>query len=197
MGHIDLVWGANAQDLKGLKDVNGKTLKPYGLSKILEKHASDFESFKGASTQDKLINGITQIIEQGEIKDKDGVKTIHLYNDFGEFKVGLSKGWDKKGENTWVITAYRVRTPSAQLSDQAQLNKGMGYSSPKGEVKNSTSPLKTLEEKEKEARAKFRKRVSTKEGVPRLHQPKMYSRGKRTQHIDSAIMDALWGKKPY
>ncbi|WP_285653432.1 PBECR2 nuclease fold domain-containing protein, partial [Helicobacter ailurogastricus] len=137
-GYIDLVWGN--YELKAAP--GAKKPKSYGLSKILEKHAKDFESFKGADVGEKVVNGITEIIERGELKEKDGVKTLYLYNEFGEFKVGLSKGWNKKGDNTWVITAYKVRTPPAQLSDQAQLNKDMGYSSPKGEIDSTTTPLK-------------------------------------------------------
>ncbi|WP_269430998.1 PBECR2 nuclease fold domain-containing protein, partial [Helicobacter ailurogastricus] len=137
-GYIDLVWGN--YELKAAP--GAKKPKSYGLSKILEKHAKDFESFKGADVREKVVNGITEIIERGELKEKDGVKTLYLYNEFGEFKVGLSKGWNKKGDNTWVITAYKVRTPPAQLSDQAQLNKDMGYSSPKGEIDSTTTPLK-------------------------------------------------------
>ncbi|WP_158654191.1 putative barnase/colicin E5 family endoribonuclease [Helicobacter ailurogastricus] len=138
-GYIDLVWGN--YELKAAP--GAKKPKSYGLSKILEKHASDFESFKGADIQEKVVNGITEIIERGELKEKDGVKTLYLYNEFGEFKVGLSKGWNKKGDNTWVITAYKVRTPPAQLSDQAQLNKDMGYSSPKGEHDPSVEASKS------------------------------------------------------
>ncbi|WP_162982164.1 putative barnase/colicin E5 family endoribonuclease [Helicobacter labacensis] len=58
LGHINLVWGANAQDLKGLKDVNGKALKPYGLSKVLEKHLGDFKGFEGVDIQQKVANGL-------------------------------------------------------------------------------------------------------------------------------------------
>ncbi|WP_281769838.1 putative barnase/colicin E5 family endoribonuclease, partial [Helicobacter ailurogastricus] len=139
LGYIDLVWGN--YELKAAP--GAKKPKSYGLSKILEKHAKDFESFKGADVGEKVVNGITEIIERGELKEKDGVKTLYLYNEFGEFKVGLSKGWNKKGDNTWVITAYKVRTPPAQLSDQAQLNKDMGYSSPKGEHDPSVEASKS------------------------------------------------------
>ncbi|WP_459177970.1 putative barnase/colicin E5 family endoribonuclease, partial [Helicobacter bizzozeronii] len=105
-GYIDLVWGASATDLKGLKDSNGKPLKPYGLSKILEKHLDDFKGFEGANALEKLGNGIEAIIRNGEV-----LKTHNGYNIlYRGYKVGLNEGWNeggvKKGSNRWVVTAY-------------------------------------------------------------------------------------------
>ncbi|WP_459177798.1 putative barnase/colicin E5 family endoribonuclease, partial [Helicobacter bizzozeronii] len=105
-GYIDLVWGASATDLKGLKGANGKPLKPYGLSKILEKHIDDFKGFEGANALEKLGNGIEAIIRNGEV-----LKTHNGYNIlYRGYKVGLNEGWNeggvKKGSNRWVVTAY-------------------------------------------------------------------------------------------
>ncbi len=86
LGYIDLVWGVNATDLKGLRGANGKPIKPYGLSKILEKHASDFESFKGADIQEKLAKGITKIIEKGYVPENAGIYTIRFKNQDGSFR---------------------------------------------------------------------------------------------------------------
>ncbi|WP_163555367.1 hypothetical protein [Helicobacter suis] len=67
LGDIDLVWGASATDLKDLKDVKGKPLKPYGLSKIVEKHLDDFKEFEGNSAYEKLSNGLEEIVSREEV----------------------------------------------------------------------------------------------------------------------------------
>nr|WP_275897232.1 hypothetical protein [Helicobacter suis] len=91
LGDIDLVWGASATDLKDLKDVKGKPLKPYGLSKIVEKHLDDFKDFEGTDTQEKLINGLIEIVTKGHVLENAGVYTIHFKNQKGSFRVGLSR----------------------------------------------------------------------------------------------------------
>ncbi|WP_120951480.1 hypothetical protein [Helicobacter sp. L8] len=93
--------------MQGLKDANGKPLKPYGLSKILEKHAGDFESFKGANIDERVANGLSEIIKRGEVFENAGVYTIRLKRQGGSFRVGLSRGWNEQGDNHWVITAYK------------------------------------------------------------------------------------------
>ncbi|WP_268877834.1 putative barnase/colicin E5 family endoribonuclease, partial [Helicobacter vulpis] len=135
LGYIDLVWGE-------VRNKEGK-IQGHGLSKIVEKHLDDFSGFEGGTPLEKLGNGIEEIVSGGVLKEVQGVKTIHFTNKNGAFKIGLSQGWDHQGDNHWVITAYKVRTPSAQLSDQAQLNKGMGYSSPKGEHDPSVEASKS------------------------------------------------------
>ncbi|MGG7049261.1 MULTISPECIES: PBECR2 nuclease fold domain-containing protein, partial [unclassified Campylobacter] len=42
-----------------------------------------------------------------EVVSNASVKTILYTNKNGKFRVGLSKGWHGKGENEWVITAYK------------------------------------------------------------------------------------------
>ncbi len=98
LGDIDLVWGE-------AKAANGD-IKGYGLSKIEAKHLNDFASFYGDTPQEKLINGLNEIIKNGKIINENGVDTIIYKKGDSEFKVGLSKGWDNQGKNNWIITAY-------------------------------------------------------------------------------------------
>ncbi|WP_210630274.1 hypothetical protein, partial [Helicobacter bizzozeronii] len=145
-GYIDLVWGASATDLKGLKGANGKPLKPYGLSKILEKHASDFEGFKGVNALEKLGNGIETIIKNGNlVNDQAGVKTFILKDNGREFRVGISQGWEHEGKNYWIITAYEnKKTPPAQKFDQVAAKSEHGSDlAQKGETNSTKPPLKT------------------------------------------------------
>ncbi|WP_459177885.1 putative barnase/colicin E5 family endoribonuclease, partial [Helicobacter salomonis] len=99
LGHIDLVWG----------NVEGKGNKAtgWGLSKILEKHIDDFREFEGATPLEKLGNGINEIVQRGHVLNNAGVYTIRLRNHKGNFRVGLSKGWNEQGDNHWIITAYK------------------------------------------------------------------------------------------
>lgn len=103
---IDLVWGE-------FKVVKGK-IKGYGLSKIEAKHLNDFESFKGDTPQEKLINGISEIIQKGVLDSKNGVDTIIYEKGNSEFRVGLSKGWNNQGDNRWIITAYNNKKVSSE-----------------------------------------------------------------------------------
>ncbi|WP_096013520.1 PBECR2 nuclease fold domain-containing protein [Campylobacter lanienae] len=106
LGDIDLVWGE-------FKVVKGK-IKGYGLSKIEAKHLNDFESFKGDTPQEKLINGISEIIQKGVLDSKNGVDTIIYEKGNSEFRVGLSKGWNNQGDNRWIITAYNNKKVSSE-----------------------------------------------------------------------------------
>ncbi|WP_163535003.1 type I restriction endonuclease subunit R, EcoR124 family [Helicobacter suis] len=78
-----------------------------GLSKILEKHINDFKDFEGTDIQEKLINGLTEIVAKGRVLENAGVYTIHPKNQKGSFRVGLSRGWNEQGDNHWIITAYK------------------------------------------------------------------------------------------
>lgn len=106
LGDIDLVWGE-------FKVVKGE-IKGYGLSKIEAKHLNDFESFKGDTPQEKLINGISEIIQKGVLDSKNGVDTIIYEKGNSEFRVGLSKGWNNQGDNRWIITAYNNKKVSSE-----------------------------------------------------------------------------------
>ncbi|WP_432707194.1 hypothetical protein, partial [Helicobacter ailurogastricus] len=143
-GYIDLVWGANAQRLQGLKGANGKPLKPYGLSKIVEKHLEDFSPFVGDTPLEKLGNGIEEITQRGVVIHKDGVDTIWLKKDDAYYLVGLSRGWFGKGDNYWVVTSYKKvkgEIPEELKGDSANLS---AYSAKFDPVLTSTDePLST------------------------------------------------------
>ncbi|BEG57586.1 hypothetical protein NHP21005_12740 [Helicobacter sp. NHP21005] len=105
MGHKRIAFASAA--FARLKRRKGKPLKPYGLSKILEKHASDFESSKGADIGERLANGLEYLIKNGELKTSStGIKPIVIPTKEGEFRVDLSRRQFGRGDNTWVIMAY-------------------------------------------------------------------------------------------
>ena len=89
IGDIDLVWGDDK----------------VGLQKIITKHPNDFTSF--GEGERGIINGLSEIIENGKVLDAQGVKTIWYKKDNDYYAVGLSKGWYGKGDNQWVITGYK------------------------------------------------------------------------------------------
>ena len=89
IGDIDLIWGGDK----------------IGLQKIIAKHSNDFVSF--GEGQNGIINGLSEIIEQGKTFEKNNVKTIWHKKDNAYYAVGLSKGWYGKGDNEWVITGYK------------------------------------------------------------------------------------------
>ncbi|ARR00348.1 hypothetical protein [Campylobacter porcelli] len=103
---IDLVWGE-------FKVVKGE-IKGYGLSKIEAKHLDDFAIFEGSTPQEKMANGINEIIQKGVLESKNGVDTIIYKKDNSEFRVGLSKGWNNQGDNRWIITAYNNKKVSSE-----------------------------------------------------------------------------------
>ena len=88
LGDIDLVWGN----------------ENLGLQKIINKHLDDFKVW--GEGEEGVIKGLDDIVSNGELVTKNGVNTIYFYKDNREFKIGLSKGWDSKGDNNWIITAY-------------------------------------------------------------------------------------------
>lgn len=106
LGDIDLVWGE-------FKVVKGE-IKGYGLSKIEAKHLNDFAIFEGSTPQEKMANGINEIIQKGVLESKNGVDTIIYKKDSDEFRVGLSKGWNNQGDNRWIITAYNNKKVSSE-----------------------------------------------------------------------------------
>ena len=111
LGDIDLVWG----EVTG----KGKEAQGFGLAKILEKHIDDFSNFAGDTPEQKLINGLVEIVDSGKVETKNDVSTIYFYKDDKEFKIGLSKGWNGEGENKWVISAYENKKykGSSETSD--------------------------------------------------------------------------------
>ncbi len=123
LGDIDLVWGE-------FKVVKGE-IKGYGLSKIVEKHLKDFSSFDGDTAQQKMANGIAEIIEKGEIKIDNNSRTTIVYNKNDKvYKIGLKQNWQgNPTENKWIVTAY---------DDIREANKIINS---KGFTKGETLPL--------------------------------------------------------
>ena len=91
LGDIDLVWG------------NDKI----GLQKIVEKHLKDFADFAGNNPYEKMSNAINEIVENGKLLTENGVNTLWYKNGDEYYLVGISKGFNKKGDNNWVITSYK------------------------------------------------------------------------------------------
>ena len=91
LGDIDLVWG------------NDKI----GLQKIVEKHLNDFADFAGNNPYEKMSNAINEIIQNGKLLTENGVNTLWYKNGDEYYLVGISKGFNKKGDNNWVITSYK------------------------------------------------------------------------------------------
>ena len=116
LGDIDLVWG----EVKG----SGSKAEGFGLAKILEKHMHDFSDFAGDSKEKKLINGLAEIVERGNVV-KDGDRATLRYEKNGNiFKVGLKGNW--KGEptkNKWIITAYNDEKESIKTIDSNAFTK--------------------------------------------------------------------------
>ena len=80
LGDIDLVWG----------DSN------FGLKHILDKHGSEFKD---------IAKELDEIIQNGEVVKRQG--RDEAYNiEYKGFKVGINKGFNKQGENKWVVTAF-------------------------------------------------------------------------------------------
>ena len=80
LGDIDLVWGDSS----------------FGLKHILDKHGSEFEN---------IAKELDEIIQNGEVVKRKG--RDEAYNiEYKGFKVGINKGFNKQGENKWVVTAF-------------------------------------------------------------------------------------------
>ncbi|HEC1582628.1 TPA: hypothetical protein R1X64_001555, partial [Campylobacter upsaliensis] len=109
LGEIDLVWGD----------------EKIGLKKIIEKHLSDFENFGGKDEAEKMVNALNEIIEKGKIITENGINTLWLKKGDEYYLVGLSKGWNGKGENEWIITSYKKtkgKIPDELKGDTANLS---------------------------------------------------------------------------
>ena len=91
LGDIDLVWG------------NEKI----GLQKIVEKHLNDFADFAGNNPYKKMSNAINEIVENGKLLTENGVNTLWYKNGDDYYLVGISKGFNKQGDNNWIITSYK------------------------------------------------------------------------------------------
>ena len=109
LGDIDLVWG----DIK------------IGLRKILDKHIDDFSEF--GNDINAVGKALDTIISKGKLTTNAGVHTIVFKTEKGTYRVELGKGWLDKGDNNWVITAYKLDKPSSSVSrPSSQVVKGDG-----------------------------------------------------------------------
>ncbi|WP_258443274.1 DUF3519 domain-containing protein [Helicobacter sp. 16-1353] len=100
LGDIDLVWG----------DSN------FGLKHILDKHP-------------QVADEIPNIVKNGELRTENNINTIIFDNGKNTYRIGLSKGWDRKGDNNWIITAYEIDKPVSPRPDvlpSNELTKGDG-----------------------------------------------------------------------
>ncbi|EED1946936.1 hypothetical protein G5Z45_000083 [Campylobacter jejuni] len=87
LGDIDLVWGEVTDKIKH---------KGYGLSHIIDKHP------------DLELNIIPKIIENGEIAQrKNREKSFNIV--FKDYILGINKGFNKSGENQWIVTAFEKK----------------------------------------------------------------------------------------
>lgn len=87
LGDIDLVWGEVIDKIKH---------KGYGLSHIIDEHP------------ELDLNIIPEIIEKGEIvQRKNREKSINIV--FKDYILGLNKGFNKNGENQWIVTAFEKK----------------------------------------------------------------------------------------
>ncbi|HEC1582659.1 TPA: hypothetical protein R1X64_001589, partial [Campylobacter upsaliensis] len=80
LGDIDLVWGD----------------KNYGLEHILNKHGGEFKN---------LAEQLDEIITKGEVIKRKSRKNAYNIEHNG-FKVGINQGFNQKGENKWIVTAF-------------------------------------------------------------------------------------------
>lgn len=119
LGDIDLVWGN----------------KKMGLAHILEKHP-------------EVIEKIPEIIEKGKVENANGVDTIILKSNGGNYHIGISKGWDHKGDNNWIITAYenvKSSHPDVRPSSEVASRDGNNLPSNDFETNPTTEKLKNQE----------------------------------------------------
>ncbi|ECQ5126143.1 hypothetical protein FY097_08030 [Campylobacter coli] len=82
-----MVWGEVIDKIKH---------KGYGLAHIIDKHP------------DLELNIIPKIIENGEIvQRKNREKSFNIV--FKDYILGINKGFNKSGENQWIVTAFEKK----------------------------------------------------------------------------------------
>ena len=152
LGDIDLVWGKNDM----------------GLQKIIKKHLNDFRNFDGATPNDKLANGIDEIIRKGTISP-----TYNGYNiTLDDFVVGLNRGFNKDGvkigENKWVVTAFDS-TPNKQgVADTARFGDiAEGSKSPSNLAEKNSSEKNLQSQGAKEIQQKIQQKFGKDENYAR------------------------------
>ncbi len=122
-------------------------IKGHGLSKILENHLDDFKDFEGANALEKLRNGIEQIVQRGEIAKRQG--RAEAYNiEYNGFVVGVNKGYNKQGDNYWVVTAFDKKKPIGEKTPKTARAKDLTKEADNLPLNSNkeltTPPLKSL-----------------------------------------------------
>ncbi|WP_213243998.1 hypothetical protein, partial [Campylobacter vulpis] len=70
--------------------------KDFGLEHIINKHGDEFED---------IAKELDEIIKKGEVVKRKGRNAA--YNiEFNGYKVGINQGFNQKGENKWIVTAF-------------------------------------------------------------------------------------------
>ncbi|MCI7484594.1 MAG: hypothetical protein MSA68_01360, partial [Helicobacter sp.] len=139
-GDITLVWG---------EVTDPKNHKGYGLSKIESKHLDDFAIFEGKTPQEKMANGINEIIEKGKIVSDSGIDTIIYKKGNNNFRVGLSKGFKGIGDDSWIITAYKAdKVSGSDFLPSSQIAKSDGTNLHSNTLPNKTIPNQTKKQAE-------------------------------------------------
>ena len=138
---ITISWGE-------AKMANGD-IKGYGLSKIEAKHLDDFAIFEGSTPQEKMANGINVIIKKGKIVSDSGIDTIIYKKGDNNFRVGLSKGFKGVGDDSWVITAYKVdKVSGSDFLPSSQIAKSDGTNLHSNTLSSKTIPNQSIKEAE-------------------------------------------------
>ena len=126
LGDIDLVWGEVTDPVNH---------KGYGLAHILDKHPD---------LDPRLI---TEIIEKGEVVNENNINTIIHAQGNNIYRVGLSKGFLDKGDNHWIITAYKVdkKSPHSDSLPSNEIAKSDGTNLHSNDLANSTTNTQGLQ----------------------------------------------------
>ncbi|WP_346009269.1 hypothetical protein [Helicobacter suis] len=108
--------------------------------------------FEGNSAYEKLSNGLEEIVSGGEVVKRVGREDAYNITHKG-FIVGINKGYDKQGNNYWIVTAFDKNKPlqektirTARVND---LTKEPNNPSLNSKDDPTTPPLKNQEFKAK------------------------------------------------
>lgn len=71
-------------------------------SHILDKHIDDFNKLQGDNLANKIEGKLSEVIKNGVIE-----KTYNGFNvKYQNYIVGLNKGFNKTGNNNWIVTSF-------------------------------------------------------------------------------------------
>ena len=155
LGDIDLVWG----------DSN------FGLKHILDKHGSEFKD---------IAKELDEIIQNGEVVKRKG--RDEAYNiEYKGFKVGINKGFNKQGENKWVVTAFNDNIEKTAKTAPAN-DSTKGASLP---LNSSDIIPQTPQEIIKQAKASGKSVKETKELIQKNKELQQHNNTESTPAIDN------------